>query len=364
MMVDVAIIGAGPAGSAAAIELARAGRRVVLIEKGTFPRPKVCGGCLSGPAAARFKGLLSPGRNCPGIPSSQITFVIGEYRLSCDPAGATWIVPRAEMDACLAQTACEAGTELRQGQAATLDRGEHGWDVVVGTERIRAPLVLVASGLGHLSNKIGIHNITKSRPMIAQQWVQPTHSTLPQLGCVELHWMLGGYVGLATPQIGQCVVAIACDTPNTQGESAFERLRRLNPAGQLWDLLPKDAPREYGARGTAGFPWVPSRLGDQNVLLIGDAAGYAEPYSGEGIGQALCSAACATQAALEGGDVLGVYTNLMRRYHYRVIRRTRLVRTVLRSSIVQYFASRRPLLPERWLSGLVERVHVRGALWG
>src|SRR5262245_14627681 len=101
-MVDVVIIGAGPAGSAAAIELSRAGRRVILIERKTFPRAKVCGGCLSGPAAARLKQLLGPNAKPPGIPGSQVSFVIGSYRLTCHPEGTTWMVSRAEMDARLA----------------------------------------------------------------------------------------------------------------------------------------------------------------------------------------------------------------------------------------------------------------------
>ena len=80
---DVAIIGAGPAGSAAAIELARAGRRTLLIEKKRFPREKVCGGCLSGPATARLRQLLGPDRPLPGVEATQATFVIGSYRLAC-----------------------------------------------------------------------------------------------------------------------------------------------------------------------------------------------------------------------------------------------------------------------------------------
>jgi len=362
-MFDVAIIGAGPAGSAAAIDLARAGRRVLLIEKKPIPNSKVCGGCLSGPAAARFKELLGPGRDRPGISGSQISFVIGSYRLTCNPNGATWMVPRAELDACLANRAAELGTEIRFGQAAMLERSDHGWGVIVGTERISAGVVLIASGIGGLPRKMGIRNLSTSPPMLAQQWIQPAHGPLPRLGGVELHWLRGGYVGLATPRVGECVVAMACDAPDPSGERAFDRLRRVNPEAPIWRSLPTDAPREFGARGTAGFPWIPDRLGDHNALLIGDAAGYAEPYTGEGIGQAMCSASCAARAILAGGDLLAAYTHLMRRYHARIVRRTRLIRDILSSSIVQYIASQRPILPRQWLSRLVEGVHVKAAEW-
>src|SRR5512139_2655565 len=99
---DVAIIGAGPAGSAAAIELARAGRRTLLVEKKRFPREKVCGGCLSGPATARLRQLLDCDRPLPGVDVTQATFVIGSYRLTCRPNGLTRMVPRSVLDACLA----------------------------------------------------------------------------------------------------------------------------------------------------------------------------------------------------------------------------------------------------------------------
>ncbi len=360
-MMDVAIVGAGPAGSAAAIELARAGKRVLIIEKKPFPRTKVCGGCLSGPAASRLTKLVGEGRELPGIPGTQVSFVIGSYRLACHPHGATRIIPREEMDACLANLAAEAGAEIRYGQAASLHRGDGDWHVVVGGERIRARWILIASGLSGLATRIGIRNSCRSRPMIAQQWVQPAGSSLPLLGSVELHWLHGGYVGLATPRMGDCVIALACDAPGDSGDSAWDRLRRLNPGAPIWQSLPADAPKRFAAKGTAGFPWIPDRLGDANALVIGDAAGYAEPYSGEGIGQALCSAACAVQALLKGGDVLNGYADQMRRLHARTVRRTSWIRSILRTPIVRFIAAQRPLIPRRWLASLVESVHIKGA---
>jgi flavin-dependent dehydrogenase len=358
---DVVILGAGPAGSAAAIELSRAGRRVLLMDRQNFPRTKVCGGCLTGPAAAHLAHLLGPTRNRPGIPGRRITFVIGSYRLSCDPKGTTWMAPRAELDGRLAETAKEAGAEVWFGTQGALEPTDDDWQVAVGTERIQAEYILLATGLNGLTAKLGIRNVCRSRPMIAQQWVQPLHSSLPPLGCVELHWLRAGYVGLATPSADGCVVAIACDSRCAANESAFDGLRRMNPGAEIWNSLSAHAPRCFGAKGTAGFPWIPDRLGDANVILIGDAAGYAEPYSGEGIGQAMVSARCAAQAVLEGKDVLHAYGALMRRNHQRIVRRTRWVRAVLRSSIVQYIASKRPVLPQPWLSRLVEGVHVKGA---
>lgn len=359
MDVEVAIIGAGLAGSAAAIELARAGRQVLLIEKLRFPREKVCGGCLSGRAVRQLRELLGPEHTLPGVAGERVTFSIGSYRISCRPQGLTRLVLRSELDACLADAAMAAGAHVRYGVKASLARGANGWDVLVGDERICAGTILVASGLGGLATKLGIPVRPQARRMIAQQWLQPAAPPLPPLGCVEMHWLRGGYVGLATPAPDCCVVALSADVPEHPAESAWSRLRAMNPRAALWAALPADAVRQYCAKGTAGFPWAPERLGEANVLLVGDAAGYEEPFSGEGMGQALCSGICAARAVLGGGDVLQSYTSLMTRYHRPALRRLRWLSRVLRSSVIHTLAAGPVVLPPPLLAGIVRWIHVQ-----
>ncbi len=360
--VDVAIIGAGPAGSAAAIELARSGRQVLMIEKQRFGRDKVCGGCLAGPAVRRLQDLLGPDQPLPGVAGVRITFVIGSCRLTCYPNGATRLVARGEFDALLADAAASAGAQVRYGETATLERGDTGWDVLAGGDRIRAGTILAACGLRGLPHGLSIKGQHRKRRLIAQQWVQPTEGVLPEVGSVELHWLRGGYVGLATPDAERCVIAFMADAPEHAGESAWGRLQRLNPNAPIWTMLPADAPYRYRAKGCAGFPWTPQRLGDGNVLLIGDAAGYEEAFSGEGIKQALCSAKCASQLIIEGGATLKRYTSLMGRYHRPAARRARRISRVLRTSFIHSLVSRPPGLSRRLLENLVEWVYVRGAL--
>jgi flavin-dependent dehydrogenase len=359
---DVAIIGAGPAGSAAAIELARAGRRTLVVEKKHFPREKVCGGCLSGTATARLRELLGSDRPLPGVDIRRITMIVGRYRITCEPNGATRMAPRSVLDARLADAAAAAGAVLRYGQTATLTRDAGRWAVMVGQETIRARVILLACGMSGLPRKLGIRSGNDDRRLIGRMWFQPAEPPLPPLGHVEMHWLRGGYVGLATPSAERCVVAVASDASEGSGSDPLEALRRRNPRAVIWERLSPDAPRRYNAIGTAGFPRVPDRLGDGNVLLIGDAAGFEEPYSGEGIGQAMRSATCAVRAILEADEPLPCYTALMRRRHRGVMRRTRIIRRMLDLRLIHYLAENQTLIPGALFRPLLKQVHVKGAL--
>ncbi len=364
---DVVIIGAGPAGSTAAIALARGGRRPILIEKERFPRPKVCGGCLSGTATATLTQILAGSCPLPGIAGDTITFVMGSCRLTCHSRGRTRMALRSELDSCLAQTAQQEGADVRFGQSATLEREGNGrnkkagWRVIANGSSIRANHILVACGIGRVVRLLGITGRQRQRRLISQQWVQPAHEPLPRIGCIELHWLRGGYVGLATPIENQCVVATAAEVGEPGGDSVFQRLWRLNRDAPIMRALNPDSPGRHGSRGCAGFPWSPDRLGVDNVLLIGDAAGYEEPYTGEGIGQAMRSGLLAARAILQGGQVLDRYSALMRRYHRGTARRTRIISCALRSPVMRLMTSRFPVLPKAFLTRLVEWVHVRSA---
>lgn len=354
---DVAIVGAGPAGAATAIDLARAGRRVLLIDKHRFPRPKVCGGCLSGDALAATRRLLANDTDPPGAPTQSLHFVVGRHRIACRPLGATWLVPRIEYDALLVRLAEEAGATCCFGTAARVEQIDGVWCVVLGGERIRAETVIVASGLGGLVEKLGIADAAGGQRLIGQQWVQPPLPPLPALGRLELHWLRGGYIGLGTPVAGQCVIGMAVE-PGERGETAFDRLRRLNPDAPIIRALPPDAARRYAARGTSSFPWIPNRITDRNLLLVGDAAGYAEPFTGEGIAQALRSAACAAQAVLSDSPTAATYESLMAQRHRQVTRRTKLIGRVLRMPLLYLAARALPWTPQALFGPIVSRIHV------
>ena len=187
----------------------------------------------------------------------------------------------------------------------------------------------------------------------------PWRRGLPAPACIEMHWLRGGYVGLATLTADQCIVATAIEVSERSGENAWARLRRENPNAPVWSALAADAPRRYTAKGAAGFPWRPTCLGDQNTLLIGDAAGYEEPFTGEGMAQALGSAVWAARAVLGGGDILRQYTRFMRQHHRPATWRVPVLGRVLRHPLIHFLAAGPRVFPQRPLARLVEWVHVR-----
>jgi flavin-dependent dehydrogenase len=166
---------------------------------------------------------------------------------------------------------------------------------------------------------------------------------------------------MATPDSDGCVLALAVDRRVVDGHGPLEGLRRLNPQAAIWERLQSGVGREGAAKGAAAFPWLPDRLGNGNVLLIGDAAGYAEPFSGTGMAQAMFSAECATKAIVGAGDALRNYQRLMRR-HRRALWKTLVLSALLRGRLARAALSRRFAPAEPWLARCVERVHVHGGL--
>jgi flavin-dependent dehydrogenase len=149
---DVVVVGAGPAGSVAALVLARGGARVALVDKADFPRDKACGD-LVGPRGVRLlEDLdLSVGGSIP-VGDMLVTGPRHSVRLPCR-AGLTYpdhalAVPRQRFDAALHAAAVEAGAEPRVGRAAGPLVGEHGVEgcVLDDGEALRGDWVIGADG--------------------------------------------------------------------------------------------------------------------------------------------------------------------------------------------------------------------------
>ncbi len=283
----IIVVGAGPAGSTAATLLARAGVRVLLLEKRRFPRDKLCGGFL----ADRSLGILEEIHGA-AIPAdlyhdTRDVFAIhhrGEELVHRELGGRMAFVQRKELDEFLARRAQVAGAELREDctlQSATQNSRQVELKLT-GGERLRADWVVAADGIFSKLRKCfapgeGGHQ-TALEMSIPSDYNGP-----PRLDFGLFPW---GYAW-DFPKRGLRMVGV-CGRPEHTGDQKAllkayrERLGYPESKVLGWPL--PDKPIRRLARG--------------RVLFTGDAAGLCEPNSGEGIYYALRSGERAARALL------------------------------------------------------------------
>jgi geranylgeranyl reductase family protein len=325
---DVIVVGAGPGGSAAAYHLARTGLDVLLLEKTTFPREKVCGDGLT-PRAVR--SLVEMGVDTAAeagwARNRGLRIIGGGLRLELPwPELASWpdyglVRPRHDFDEMLARHAEKAGARLREAITVTgpvrHDRTGRvtGVQARVGSDRepatFRAPVVLAADGnSARLALALGIRR-REDRPLgvaVRRYYRSPrTHDDFLE-SHLEL-WdgprgasrLLPGYgwifgVGDGTSNVG---LGLLNTTAAFQHTDYRDLLRRwLSGLPPEWGLVEENAVGPV--RGSAlpmGFNRTPHY--SDGVLLVGDAGGMVNPFNGEGIAYALESGALAADVVVQ-----------------------------------------------------------------
>ncbi|MFO7692311.1 MAG: FAD-dependent monooxygenase [Vicinamibacterales bacterium] len=299
---DAIVIGAGPAGSLAATLLAREGLGVLLVERRAFPRRKVCGGCLNASALASLdrSGLGGRVRGLGALPLDTLR-LHHRGRQARVPLPAGLAVSRAALDLALADAAAEAGCERRFQTTATIEprsddeagrgyrrvllRGAGGRD-----EAARARAVVVADGLGHVSLRdcAGFTSVVQAsaRVGIGGDVDAGTIDTAP--GAITMAVSRGGYVGAVDVEGGRVNVGAAVDPAFLKASGG--------PAGALRAMFADagvriDAPLEsIDWMGTLPLTRRLARPAARGIFVIGDAAGYVEPFTGEGMAWALAGA--------------------------------------------------------------------------
>jgi geranylgeranyl reductase family protein len=287
---DVIVLGAGPAGSATAIRLARGGARVLLLDRARFPRDKPCGGGLTGRAVRELPVDVSPVVE-DVVHDFEVRLRYRSRFVRRSAAPLVLMTQRRRLDAFLGEQAAEAGADFRDGiTPGGLAIGSDGVELRLGRETVRADALVGADGVnGTTARAAGLGGGVVYG--IALEGNGPLLDGRAGRATVELGVVPGGY-GWVFPKDGHANYGVGGWA--AEGPHLREHLRRLCEVhGVDSDALTGLQGRRLPMRRTAAAARGP-------VLLVGDAAGLVDPLSGDGISEALLSARLAADAILAG----------------------------------------------------------------
>lgn len=298
MAYDAIIIGGGLAGCSTAAQLAQSGHDVLLLEKATYPRHKLCGEFLSPEVQSSLRTLevLDEVRELGAAPMTRARLT-GPDGTAVENAlpGTALGLSRYRLDELLFERACAWGAEGRPGTKVTAVAGslDEGFAVTAAGETIEARLVLGAYG------RRGVLDRTLERPFLQQHspYVAfKAHYTgdLDAIAdTIEVHAAPGGYCGIGPVEDNRANVCWigrtdalkdAGGTPTAMLEDALydnavlrERLRGWTRASERFEAVSQ-------------VPLMPKRQFVDDVCMVGDAAGMIAPLCGDGMAMALSAA--------------------------------------------------------------------------
>ena len=305
-MDDVGIAGAGPAGALAAILLARAGLRVRVFERARFPRHKLCGDTLNPGALAILQRHLDIssliGESDP-IAGMLLTGPGGVRVQAAYGAGvAGRAITRAALDQWLLQRAVEAGASVEEGATVR--------DVAVSDGRVTGLIVnhtphparMVIAADGRRST-VALGRRLSRQPRSPRRWAIGAYFTdvggMTDVG--EMHVRRGHYIGVAPVPgglINACLVIPhhSGEPPLASPAEVLDRHLRADP-----ELSDRFAPARAASPPVMLGPMAVDTVaaGEPGLLLAGDAAGFIDPMTGDGLRFALLGAELAAATAID-----------------------------------------------------------------
>ena len=304
----VVVVGGGPAGASAAITLARSGRRVILVDKATFPRDKFCGDGLTTSALRELEALGLDPRSVDSWQPVRTMVIRGpegqvaNYRLPDDAGLFAAVARRMDLDAAMFELARSAGAEIIEGVAVTgVRQYDDGVTVTLDDGReLDAAYVVAADGMWSPVRKLlGLDEANYRGEWHAfRQYVRNVEGLEPEELVVFFEPdFLPGYFWCFPLPDGRANIGFGIALGKTLTARDMKR---------MWpDLL--ERPHVKALLGPNVEPEAPHRAwpipasidratsGDGRVLFVGDAVRACDTMSGEGIGQALISGRLAAE---------------------------------------------------------------------
>lgn len=319
---DAVIVGAGPSGSVCAFYTSKAGAKVALLDKATFPRDKYCGDAVCTPAIriledmGVLKELMDNNEahfaDAGGFVSPMGISYVGASKEKLGEA-ACCAVKRINLDNRIAKKAKSAGADLKEGfevTGATFDKEAGLWTVTSASgATVRGRVLVCADGAtSQLATKLG-YCTEAPRGVCSRAFVEGgTHNANFDGVCFYPKWSLPGYAALfkhPNDELNYCYYLIPCGKPGYCGDVTESDLAKLHN-----DAITKDpfisaalgpnaklermraASLRLGSQGlTTSF--------DDHLLIIGDAAGHIDPLTGEGIHTAMMGGQAAADTLLD-----------------------------------------------------------------
>ena len=322
-MYDCIIVGAGPAGSAAAYHLAKAERSVLILDRDTFPRYKACSGAVSPSIADWFDFDFAPAIDSK-ITRVRYTWKLGDAvdaELETEPI---WSVRRDVFDQFLVEKAQEKGAEFRDGTAVTGidfrtgDSSSPGgyWQVQTASETFSARYIIAADGAGGpMADWLGFrsHKVREATAFELETFSPVENGAF----CFEFGLVKNGCIWCFPKQSGYSI-----GVSNFIGGSPKDTQTLLNQYVPQFSEDDASVPGVGDRFKSSHLHTHPLKLWDgnhdlhtTNALLVGESAAIVDPLTAEGVRPAMYSgmhAAKAIHAALSGNaSALADYTQLI-----------------------------------------------------
>jgi flavin-dependent dehydrogenase len=294
-MHDLVIIGGGPAGTSTAITAAQLGAQVLLLERGKFPRQKVCGEFTSAESLDLLHSLLGVTheavlRNAVRIHGARVFLDDGVIATEVNPAAAS--IARSDLDFALWNSALELGVDGRQEVTVESISGQNPFHVTTNAGEFDCRAVVNAAGRWSKLTAAADSAIPSARWIgVKAHFLEPDPAA-----STDLYFFEGGYCGVQ-PVGGRddsqhCSRINACAMVRADVARTLPEILLCHPAlkqrSREWEPLFKPV-------STSPLIFQKPEPVRDRMLMAGDAAGFVDPFAGDGISMALRSGAMAAK---------------------------------------------------------------------